>query len=138
MKPCSFDISKTRLVLIEPPSPSPHHPLSLHLMLLLLLLLLVLLLLVLLLLLSHSPLPSSRTRGGWQHPSFQTLECQIVPSRSEHLRIAIQSGGGEGRGNVYVDAVELFHGGPTPAELAIASVVGFMDKPRSMPSKVSQ
>lgn len=66
---------------------------------------------------------------------LQELECQIVPFRSEHLRITIQSGGDSG-GNIYVDAVELFHGGPTPAERAISSVVSCMDQPRSMPSKV--
>ncbi|CAM9314056.1 unnamed protein product [Pylaiella littoralis] len=74
--------------------------------------------------------PAVKT-GEWE-----TLECQIVPFRSEHLRIAVQTGGEEAGGNVYVDAVELFHGGPTPAELAILSVVGFMDAPRPMPSKV--
>lgn len=67
--------------------------------------------------------------------TFQTLDCQIVPFRSEHLRITIQSEG-EGSDTIFVDAVELFHGGPTPAERAISSVVGFMDEPRSMPSKV--
>lgn len=67
--------------------------------------------------------------------TFQALECQIVPFRSEHLRITIQSEG-EGNDTIFVDAVELFHGGPTPAERAVSSIVGFMDKPRSMPSKV--
>lgn len=67
----------------------------------------------------------------------QALECQIVPFRSEHLRIAIQSGG-EDAHNIYVDAVELFHGGPTPAERAISSVVAVMDQPRSLPAKVCQ
>ncbi|CAN0188560.1 unnamed protein product [Scytosiphon promiscuus] len=72
--------------------------------------------------------PAVKT-GEWE-----ALECQIVPFRSEHLRITIQSGG-EGWGNIYVDAVELFHGGPTPAERAISSVIDVMDKPRSMPAK---
>lgn len=35
-----------------------------------------------------------------------------------------------------MDAVKLFHGGPTLAERAVSSVVGFMDEPRPMPSKV--
>lgn len=68
---------------------------------------------------------------------LQELECQIVPFRSEHLRITIQ-GGGECGGRIFVDAVELFHGGPTPAERAVSSVVGFMDEPRLMPSKASK
>ncbi|CAM9833331.1 unnamed protein product [Ectocarpus fasciculatus] len=74
--------------------------------------------------------PAVKT-GEWE-----ALECQIVPFRSEHLRVAIQSGG-EGRGSkIYVDAVELFHGGPTPAERAISAAVDLMDEPRSAPSKV--
>ncbi|CAM9846328.1 unnamed protein product, partial [Laminaria digitata] len=69
---------------------------------------------------------------------WEPLECQIVPSRSEHLRIAVHTGGGGGayQGNIYVDAVELFHGGPTPAERSVFSIHGVMNKPIIMPSKV--
>eukprot|EP00903_Cladosiphon_okamuranus_P006046 g5963.t1 len=73
--------------------------------------------------------PAVKT-GEWEE-----LECQIVPFRSEHLRITIQHGG-EGGAIIYVDAVELVHGGPTPAERAVSSVVSVMDEPRPMPSKV--
>ncbi|CAM9535261.1 unnamed protein product [Ectocarpus sp. 12 AP-2014] len=74
--------------------------------------------------------PAVKT-GEWE-----ALECQIIPFRSEHLRVAIQSGGEGRESNVYVDAVELLHGGATPAERAISAAVDLMDEPRPMPSKV--
>lgn len=66
---------------------------------------------------------------------LQVLECEIVPLRSERLRVAIQSGG-ECRGKIFVDAVELFHGGPTPAERAISSIVSVLQGLWPTPSKV--
>lgn len=58
-----------------------------------------------------------------------------MPSRSEHLRIAVHTGGAY-QGNIYVDKVELFHGGPTPAERAVSSIYDAMNDPRSTSLKV--
>lgn len=52
-----------------------------------------------------------------------------MPLRSKELRVAVQ-GSGECRGAIYVDAVELIHGGPTPAERAISSIVDALEQPR--------
>ncbi|CAN0279928.1 unnamed protein product, partial [Discosporangium mesarthrocarpum] len=51
----------------------------------------------------------------------QVLESEIIPLRSDRVRIALQTGG-EYHGNIHLDAVELIHGGPTPAERATASL----------------
>ncbi|CAM9621891.1 unnamed protein product [Choristocarpus tenellus] len=64
--------------------------------------------------------PPAEKQGEWE-----LLECEIMPFCSDNLRIALKVGG-EYHGNIFVDAVELHHGGPTPAEIAGASLAGVL------------